>query len=100
MREFRQRFATEEACVDYLIQCRWPEGFVCPKCSGKMGTRIATRPLIQCRSCRYQASAMAGTTMHRSKVALQDWFAAAYHVATFTPGISAVQLQRQWTEEP
>ena len=38
---------------------------------------------------------MAGTIMHRSKVPIQDWFAAAYHVATFTPGISAVQLQRQ-----
>jgi transposase-like protein len=33
--------------------------------------------------------------MHRSKVSIQDWFAAAYHVATFTPGISALQLQRQ-----
>jgi transposase-like protein len=38
---------------------------------------------------------MAGTIMHRSKIPAQDWFAAAYHVATFTPGISAVQLQRQ-----
>ena len=37
---------------------------------------------------------MAGTTMHRSKVSIQDWFAAAYHAATFTPGISALQLQR------
>lgn len=33
--------------------------------------------------------------MHRSKVSLQDWFTAAYHVATFTPGLSALQLQRQ-----
>jgi len=38
---------------------------------------------------------MAGTTMHRSKISIQDWFAAAYHMATFTPGISALQLQRQ-----
>ena len=38
---------------------------------------------------------MAGTIMHRSKIPIQDWFAAAYHMATFTPGISAVQLQRQ-----
>lgn len=33
--------------------------------------------------------------MHRSKIPVQDWFAAAYHMATFTPGISALQLQRQ-----
>lgn len=33
--------------------------------------------------------------MHRSRVPLPDWFAAAYHMATFTPGLSALQLQRQ-----
>lgn len=33
--------------------------------------------------------------MHRSHVPIQDWFWAAYLVSTFTPGISAVQLQRQ-----
>ena len=33
--------------------------------------------------------------MHRSKVSLQDWFEAAYHMSTFTPGLSALQLQRQ-----
>ncbi len=32
--------------------------------------------------------------MHRSKVLIQDGFAAAYQVATCTPGISALQLQR------
>lgn len=33
--------------------------------------------------------------MHRSHVAIQDWFWAAYLVATHTPGISALQLRRQ-----
>lgn len=95
MREFREQFATEEACIDYLIQCRWPDGFICPRCSSNEGVRMSTRPLLRCRACNYQASAMAGTVMHRSKIPIQDWFVAAYHVATFTPGISAVQLQRQ-----
>ena len=38
---------------------------------------------------------MAGTVMHRSHLPLQEWFWAAYLVATHTPGISAHQLQRQ-----
>ena len=33
--------------------------------------------------------------MHRSHLALEEWFWAAYLVATHTPGISALQLQRQ-----
>ena len=30
--EFQRRFRTEEACLHYLIDSRWPEGFVCPRC--------------------------------------------------------------------
>jgi transposase-like protein len=33
--------------------------------------------------------------MHRSKIPIQEWFWAAYLVATHTPGISARQIQRQ-----
>jgi transposase-like protein len=33
--------------------------------------------------------------MHRSHVPIQEWFWAAYLVTTLTPGISALQLQRQ-----
>lgn len=33
--------------------------------------------------------------MHRSHIPIQEWFWAAYLVATLTPGISALQLQRQ-----
>lgn len=33
--------------------------------------------------------------MHRSHVPILEWFWAAYLVATLTPGISALQLQRQ-----
>lgn len=30
--EFEQRFATEEACKDYLAACRWPDGMRLPRC--------------------------------------------------------------------
>ena len=33
--------------------------------------------------------------MHRSHISIQEWFWAAYLVSTLTPGISALQLQRQ-----
>jgi hypothetical protein len=36
-----------------------------------------------------------GTVMHRSHLPIQEWFWAAYLVSTHTPGISALQLQRQ-----
>ena len=33
--------------------------------------------------------------MHRTRMSLRDWFWAAYLVTTHTPGLSALQLQRQ-----
>ena len=81
--------------MEYIIKCRWPDGFVCEKCRGKKLVRISTRLLWRCRQCRLQIYPMAGTVMHRSHIPVQDWFEAAYHMATFTPGLSALQLKRQ-----
>ena len=95
IREFRQRFSTPQACLEYLTQSRWPDGFMCPKCSGTSAWLNSKRYVFECRHCRRQTSPMAGTLMHRSHVPVQEWFWTAYLVATHTPGISAVQLQRQ-----
>lgn len=95
LREFRRKYSNDAACLEYLIRCRWPDGFACPKCSGKSVALLSTRPVFQCRKCRHQTYVMAGTVMHRSHLPLQEWFGAAYLVATHTPGISAHQLQRQ-----
>ena len=95
MREFRQRFSASEICLEYLVQCRWPEGFVCPKCSGKKTWLNKKRYVYECRQCRRQTSPTTGTVMHGSHIPIQEWFWAAYLVTTHTPGISALQLQRQ-----
>ena len=93
--EFQGRFASEEDCRRYLVACRWPDGFHCPRCSDRDAYELTARGLLQCRSCRHQTSVTAGTVLHRTRVPLQLWFAAAYLVTTHTPGFSAVQLQRQ-----
>ena len=93
--EFQERFASEEDCRRYLVACRWPDGFLCPRCGGRDADELAGRALFQCGSCRHQASVTAGTVLHRTHVPLRLWFAAAYLITTHTPGFSAVQLQRQ-----
>src|SRR3989339_1261117 len=95
VRDFRRQFASEESCIQYLIQSRWTDGFSCPRCQHDAYWYLAKRKLLVCRSCRKETSPIAGTLMHRSHVPIQEWFWAAYLVATLTPGISALQLQRQ-----
>lgn len=95
--EFQKLFPNDIACVEYLEKLRWEGGFVCPKC-GEVGIpfRIATRPgVLICRKCRRQTGLTVGTVMERSRTPLSTWFWAAYLVASHTPGISAIQFQRQ-----
>jgi len=93
--EFQQWFPDEDACTKFLIKSRWPDGFVCPRCGFNEYFWIDTRKLLECKQCHYQASVTAGTVMHRSKMPLTLWFHAAYLVSTLTPGLSALQFQRQ-----
>src|SRR5208282_1682685 len=95
--EFQRLFLADTACAEYLEKARWVDGFVCPHC-GVTGEpfRIATRPgMLECRKCRRQTGLTVGTVMERSHTPLSTWFWAAYLVTSQTPGMSAVQFQRQ-----
>jgi transposase-like protein len=93
--DFQRRFADDGACLEYLAASRWPEGFRCPACGGERAWVLARRHLWECAECHHQVSVTAGTVMHGTRTSLRLWFWAAYLVATHTPGISALQLQRQ-----
>jgi len=95
--DFQRMFPDEAACLQYLEKMRWPDGFVCQTCL-RVATpfRVSARPrVLKCRSCRHESSVTAGTVMHRSKTSIHVWFWAAYLVATQTPGVSAMELQKQ-----
>ena len=94
--EFQQRFPDEAACAAYLMEARWPTGFVCPACGSVRGWALETKAWThECAACGKQTSVTAGTVMHGSKLPLTVWFWAAYLMATHSNGISAVQLQSQ-----
>jgi transposase-like protein len=95
LREFQSKFATEEACQQYLAACRWPEGFLCPKCGSRRAYELANLRRWQCAGCRYQVSLTAGTILHNTKTPLRVWFWAAYLMTTDKRGLSALLLQRQ-----
>jgi len=95
LREFREGFATESACLNYFWESRWPEGFRCPQCGSGKAWPLGKRRVWECQGCGLQISPTAGTLLHRSHFPLREWFWGAYLVATHTPGLSATQLQRQ-----
>ena len=95
LRQFQRDFATEEACETYLAACRWPEGFLCPRCANRRAYELVNQRRWQCVGCRHQVSLTAGTVLHRTKIPLTQWFWAAYLMTTDKRGVSALLLQRQ-----
>jgi transposase-like protein len=95
LREFQSRFADEAACRAYLAASRWPEGYRCPRCGHTEAFELARSHRWECKACRYQTSVTAGTILHGTRTPLAQWFWAAYLMTTLTPGVSALQLQRQ-----
>jgi len=93
--EWRAWFPDEAACVAYLEQLRWPDGFVCPRCEWRGGWRIGQRRMWMCASCGVKSSVTAGTIFHRSHTPLSTWFAAAWFVTSTKNGVSALALKQQ-----
>jgi transposase-like protein len=95
--EFQCLFPDNAACAAYLEAAKWADGFVCPHCAapGEPFRFVARPAVLRCRKCNNDTGLTVGTVMERSKTPLSIWFWAAYLVSSQTPGLSAVQFQRQ-----
>lgn len=104
--DVHKQFATDEQCLAYLEQMRWPKGERCVTCGNdKLSkvTRDVTKKgknqritFYQCLepTCKQQFSPTAGTIFHDSHLPLHKWFLALALIVDAKKGISAKQLQR------
>lgn len=91
--EFQAWFRSDADCLDYLEWLRWPDGFVCPTCDGRLGWRLGDGRLM-CSVCGERYSVTAGTIFDKTRTPLTVWFTACWLLATSKDGISALSLQR------
>lgn len=91
--EFDRRFGSEQACREYVVALRWPEGFRCPRCSSSKAW-LTKKARMHCVDCGHQASATAGTIFHRTRKPLRQWFQVMWWVVAQKNGASALGLQR------
>lgn len=91
--EMEKRFNTEVACLEYLRQLRWPQGFICPRCMAREAW-YTQRGLYHCRQCQLETSVTAGTILHGSHKPLRLWFRAMWHITNQKYGANALGMQR------
>ena len=95
--EFGQRFPTEEACLQYLSEKKWADGFVCPVCGHKhFCSHSKKRPYDrQCTKCHHISSPTSGTLFHKIKFSLLKAFWIIYYVSTSKHGVASTELSRK-----
>jgi hypothetical protein len=91
---WQKQFSTEEDCLKYLQQMKWPNGFICPCCGHARSYEISGRHLYECTQCKKQTSVMSGTLFHASKITLVQWFWAIYFLGSDKGSISALRLSK------
>jgi len=93
--QFQERFKDEDSCREYLFRLRWPDGFTCPQCGHKEFYNLPKRNQYQCKACRHQTSATAGTVFHKTHTPLRKWFWAIYLSSHDKRGVSATLLRNE-----
>lgn len=98
LREFIDRFGTDEACRAHLEAVRWPDGPVCPHCGAVDRATVVRgrRPgLYRCASCTRQFTVTIGTAMEGTRLPLSTWYLAMYLMLSSSKGVSAKKLGEQ-----
>ncbi|HEX9897181.1 MAG TPA: IS1595 family transposase [Dehalococcoidales bacterium] len=96
IKDFDKQFPTDDACLEFLKNARYPQGVFCEKCNKVTSHyRIPSRKVYSCQFCGTHISPTAGTIFHKSDTPLRSWFHAIFLMASTKTGISAKQLQRE-----
>lgn len=90
--EFQQKFSDRNACLQYLAELKWKDGYACKRC--KSFTKGYHPFARRCAGCRYDESATAHTIFHNLKFSLQKAFYAVFRYCK-KKGISSYELAKE-----
>lgn len=89
--EFLEQFPHEDACWQYLVELRWPKGYVCQDC-GSTKYWLTAKHKMHCSDCGKEFSITSGTIFQETKKPLLLWFHIMWWVVAQKTGVSASNL--------
>ena len=96
--EFTKRFPDENSAIDFIVETKYKDGYVCPKC-GSIHKGIYHQKynhrFMYCNNCKSEFSALKGTIFENTHLDLRMWLYAMNLVLVSRKGISALQLKRE-----
>ena len=96
LRQFQDRFPTEESCLEHLMRVRYGTRHKCEKCDKPANYyRVKARRSYACEHCGHQVYPTAGTPFHRTRTPLRDWFYVMFLFCSTRNGVAAKEVERQ-----
>lgn len=96
IKQFNEQFPTEDDCLEWLRQKRFPKMIECPSCEKpNKFHRVTGRKVYECSFCGHQISPTAGTILHKSRTPLKSWFYTIFVMASTRTGVSAKHIERE-----
>jgi len=101
--QFDRTFPTDEACKEFIVAQRWPDGVRCPRCNRGHGERVyALKKPFHWTCCNsdcggrkgYRFSVTSGTIFQDTKISLRLWFKIGYLMLVSKKGMSSLQVRR------
>src|ERR1035441_9247880 len=92
--EAMRHFSNPIVCLTTVAAVRWPNGPICPKCSAKRLSFLATRLMWKCLECKKQFTVKVGTIFEDSPISLDKWMLAMWMLANCKNGINSYEIAR------
>jgi hypothetical protein len=92
--EFSQIYPDKEACLSYLADLKWAQGYHCRKCGHDNYCEGREPHSRRCTRCRYVESATAYTLLQKCKFSIVKAFYAVFLLHTHRGSYSAQELSR------
>jgi len=90
--DFSRRFPNNEACLRFLEEKKWKNGYRCARCGCDQYVKGKTCFHRRCHSCAYDESVTANTLFHDMHLPLMKAFYLLFRIVTKKKGMSTVEL--------
>jgi transposase len=95
VRQFFEKFPSDDACLEHVMSVRYGLRHVCRKCNQDATFhRLESRKAYSCSRCGDHLYPCAGTIFQDSRTSLQLWFYAMYLFIATRHGVSGKELER------
>ena len=94
--KFHSAFSSDNACLAYLTDLKWNDGYSCRKCGHDKFYKGFKPHFRRCMKCKYDESPTANTMFDKCKFSIQVAFHIAFKISTKKKGMSSMELSEEF----